>query len=203
MISSCDDTGFIGRKAHMVAPRLLIVLVLGAVTFAFAQTPASARHNFSILEVARQEVAAGDTVEVSGFSYTETAFIRLGSIDGQILAELQPSMDNIIKGTVQIPVGTAFGRSVLYAVQQDAEGKPSRFPGQAAVTIVGPGGPPIGIPAEFQREERPGGLIESDPFSVGEFVRLALATMGVMSLLTLAFYGLVLQRRKSSRGTQS
>jgi hypothetical protein len=47
------------------------MLAFVAVTLAFVQMPASARHNFSMLEVARQEVAAGDIVEVSGFSYTE------------------------------------------------------------------------------------------------------------------------------------
>jgi hypothetical protein len=187
----------------MVARRLPLLFAFVAVTFAFVQAPASARHNFSILEVARQELAAGDIVEVSGFSYTEITFIRLGSTDGQVLAELEPSPDNVIKGNVQIPVGTAAGRSVLYAVQQDAEGNPSRFPGQAAVTIMGPGGPPLGLPAGFEREARPATLTESDPFSVGEFVRLVLATMGVMGVLTIAFYVLVLQQRNSARRSRS
>jgi len=187
----------------MVTRRLTLMFAFVAVTLAFVQVPASARHNFSILEVARQEVAAGDIVEVSGFSYTEITYIRLGSTEGQVLAELEPSPDNVIKGNVQIPVGTAVGRSVLYAVQQDAEGSPSRFPGQAALLIVGPGGPPLGLPAGFEREERPGFLVESDSLSVGEFVRLVLATMGVMGALTIAFYGFVFLQRNSARRSRS
>ncbi len=151
-----------------------------------------------MLEVDRQEISAGEEIGVSGFSYTDTVYIRFGSTDGQILAELQPSEDDIIKGTAQIPVGTPAGRYVLYAVQQDAEGNPSRFPGQAAVTVVESGGPPLGLTTGFETEARPVELIQSASFSTGDFLKLALATIGVLSLLTVACYGLLLRQRRST-----
>lgn len=156
-----------------------------------------------MLEVDKQEIAAGEEIGVTGFSYTDTVYIRFGSTDGQILAELQPSEDDIIKGTVQVPVGTPAGRYVLYAVQQDAEGNPSRFPGQAAVTVVGPGGPPLGLTTGFEAEARPVELIQSASFSTGDFLKLALATIGVLSLLTAACYGLLLRQRRSTDEARS
>ncbi len=59
---SVNNTEIIRRNAHMVVRRLPLLFAFVAVTLAFVQVPASARHNFSILEVARQEVAAGDIV---------------------------------------------------------------------------------------------------------------------------------------------
>lgn len=184
----------IRTRAHRLPTTIALIVVI----FAFVQIPASARHNFSMLEVDRQEISAGEEIGVSGFSYTDTVYIRFGSTDGQILAELQPSENDIIKGTAQIPVGTPAGRYVLYAVQQDAEGNPSRFPGQAAVTVVESGGPPLGLTTGFETEARPVELIQSASFSTGDFLKLALATIGVLSLLTVACYGLLLRQRRST-----
>ena len=184
---------------HSLARRVPTLLSLVVLIVASVQMPASARHNFSMLEVDRQEIAAGEVVGVSGFSYTDTAYIRFGSIDGQILAELQPSEEDIIKGTAEIPVGTPAGRYVLYAVQQDAEGRPSRFPGQAALTVAAPGGAPLGVTNGFETETRPADLIESASFSAADFVKLALATVGFLSLLTAAIYALFLQPGRSAR----
>ena len=178
--------------------RRLTTLLAVVVGIGCVQLPASARHNFSMLDVDRAEVVAGEEIGVSGFSYTDTAYIRFGSVDGQILAELQPSDDDMIKGTVQIPMGTPAGRHVLYAVQQDADGAPSRFPGLAALTVVEPGGPPLGLATGFETEARPEDLIESAPFSIGDFLSLALAMVGALSLLTAAFYGLFIRRRHAS-----
>lgn len=186
--------GGIGTRVRRVPTLLAFAVAI----IACVQVPAAARHNFSMLEVDRQELAAGEEVGVSGFSYTDTVYIRFGSTDGEILAELQPSEDDIIKGTAQIPVGTPAGRYVLYAVQQDAEGYPSRFPGQAAVTVVEPGGPPLGLTTGLEIEERPVELIRSASFSIGDFLKLALATIGVLSLLTATFYRLFLQRGRSA-----
>ena len=176
-------------------PALLAFVVA---IIACMQVPAAARHNFSMLEADRQKLAAGEELAVSGFSYTDTVYIRFGSTDGQILAQLQPSEDDVIKGTAQIPVGTPAGRYVLYAVQQDAEGQPSRFPGQAAVTVVEAGGPPLDLTNGFEAEERPVELIRSASFSIGDFLKLALASIGVLSLLTATFYRLFLQRGHST-----
>ncbi len=178
-----------------VLHRALIILATGAWVVLFAPAPASARHNFSMLEVASQEVAAGDEVGVSGFSYTDTAYIRFGQLDGPVLAALEPSDDGIISGTVRIPDSTRAGRYVLYAIQQDEAGEPSRFPGEAALTVVTPGGPPLGPARDTEPAVRPVSLIVGDPFTLGDFLTVALATVGVMSLLTMIVYGFASQRR--------
>ncbi len=183
---------------HTLVLRIPILPAVLLAIIACMQVPAAARHNFSMLEVDRQELSAGEEVGLSGFSYTDTVYIRFGSTDGQILAELRPSEDDIIEGTAQIPVGTPAGRYVLYAVQQDAEGKPSRFPGQASVTVVEPGGPPLGLATGFEIEARPEDPIEATPFSIGDFLTLALATIGALNLLTAAFYALFIRRRHAS-----
>lgn len=153
-----------------------------------------------MLEVADQVVGAGAEVGVSGFSYTATAYIRFGQVDGPVLATLEPSDDDVISGTVRIPESAAAGRYVLYAVQQDEAGKPNRFPGKAALTVVEPGGPPLESVSATEPEVRPAGFVLADPFSLGDFLMIALATVGVMSLLTMAIYGFAWRRRSAPVG---
>lgn len=138
-----------------------------------------------MLEVASQEVGAGGEVAVSGFSYTATVFIRFGQIDGPVLATLQPTDDDIISGTVRIPEATVSGRYVLYAVQQDEVGKPSRFPGQAALSVVEPGGPPLEPATPSAQEIRPPDFSVADELSLGGFLTIVLATFGSASLVTM------------------
>jgi hypothetical protein len=183
--------------------RILCIVVAVVGLLVALSLPASARHNFSMLEVAAQEVAAGEEVVVSGFSYTDTAFIRFGSVDGPVLAALEPTDDDIIKGTVRIPEAAPAGRYVLYAVQQDEAGNPSRFPGGAALTVAAPGGPPLEVAAGPKPEALPDNLIVADAFSVGDFVAVALAAVGVASLVTLVAYGLVSPRRRLLAGQES
>jgi hypothetical protein len=156
-----------------------------------------------MLAVADQEVAAGDEVGVSGFSYTDTAYIRFGQLDGPVLVALEPTEDNIISGTVRIPQAVRPGRYVLYAVQQDEAGNPSRFPGQAALTVVEPGGPPLGSMRDAESEVRPASLIVADSFSLGEFLTIALATVGVMSLFTIVASAFASRRRDALLGHRS
>ncbi len=183
--------------------RIFCVVVAVVGLLVALSLPASARHNFSMLEVAAQEVAAGEEVVVSGFSYTDTAFIRFGLVDGPVLAALEPTDDDRIKGTVRIPEAAPAGRYVLYAVQQDEAGNPSRFPGRAALTVAAPGGPPLEAAAGPEPEVLPANLIVADAFSVGDFVAVALAAVGVASLVTLVVYGLVSPRRRLSTGQGS
>lgn len=192
-----------GKEVSNGLPRTFCIIVAVVGLLVALSLPASARHNFSILEVADQEVAAGEEVVVSGFSYTDTAFIRFGRVDGSVLAALEPTDDDIIKGTVRIPEATPAGRYVLYAVQQDEAGNPSRFPGRAALTVAAPGGPPLEVAARLEQEVLPADLIVADAFSVGGFVALALATVGVASLVTLVVYGLVSPRRRPSAKQES
>jgi hypothetical protein len=176
-----------------------VALLVGAGLLLFSASSASARHNFSMLEVADQVVGAGAEVGVSGFSYTATAYIRFGQVDGPVLATLEPS-EGVISGTVRIPESAAAGRYVLYAVQQDEAGKPNRFPGKAALTVVGPGGPPLEAVNATEPEVRPAGFVLADPFSLGDFLSIALATVGVMSLLTMAIYRFAWRRRSTPVG---
>ncbi len=180
----------------VVLHRALVVLPTVASVVLLAAWPASARHNFSMLEVATQQVAAGEEVAVSGFSYTETAYIRLDGLDGPVLTSLEPSDDDVISGIVRIPESAEPGRHVLYAIQQDEAGNPSRFPGKAALTVVEPGGPPLRPLPDTEPDVRPASLIVADPFSFADFLTIALATVGAMSLVTMVVYGFTSRRRR-------
>ena len=183
-----------GSSAGRRTIRWASVLVLAPVGALLIQAPASARHNFSVLEVDRQQAMAGDDVVLSGFSYTDPVEIRFGGLDGQMLAELAPTEDNLINGVVKIPADTAPGRYILFAVQRDAAGKPSRFPGQAAVTVAGAGGASLNSKTGLELEERPAGLVIREAATPGELITVALAAVGAASLLSLFVFP-VLSRR--------
>lgn len=170
--------------------------VLAVAAVLSLDAPALARHNFSMLRVSPELGAAGGEVSVSGFSYpvnTKVA-IRFNAVDGPVLAELDPTANQDISGTVRIPAGTAAGRYVLYAVQYDAAGKPNRIPGRAAVTVGGRDGPPPAAAVGLELEARPGALIRADGAGAGQ---LALVGFGAFALAGLL--GLVMVRVVTSR----
>ena len=136
-----------------------------------------------MLAVQPQQAKAGDEVTVSGFSYTKTAVVRFGSLDGPELARLEPTSNNDIGGTVRIPPETPPGRYILFAMHQNEQGKPTRFPGRAAVVVSGPGGPPLGVETDLKVEPRPQGVLEGESVSTGNLFLAAIATVGVASLL--------------------
>lgn len=178
------------------------VALLVAVGLLATQGPAAlARHNFSMLVAEQQEVAAGDEVAVSGFSYTETAVVRFGAVDGPLLARLEPTDNEDIEGTVRIPPDTAPGRYILFAMHEDAAGEPARFPGQAAVTVVGAGGAPLDLQTGLELVERPMGLLVQDSVNVGALAMVALAVGGVGLLGALAF-GLMSRTGRPAPGGQ-
>ena len=177
-----------------------LVLVLGSVLALVWQTPVQARHNFSMLEVSPRQATSGQEVTVSGFSYTKTAVVRFGALDGPVLAELEPTSNNDIRGVVRIPPDAKPGRHILFAMHQDDKGKPTRFPGRAAIIVSGAGGPPYGFTDELQLEARPIGVLERDSISVGNLLFVAAATAGAASFVAGVF--LVLSsRRRSAEGT--
>lgn len=174
------------------------VLILVAVGALLIQAPALARHNFSVLEVDRQQAMAGEDVVVSGFSYTDPVEIRFGGLDGQMLAELAPTEDDSINGVIKIPADATPGRYILFAVQRDAAGNPSRFPGQAAVTVAGAGGASLNSKTALKLEERPAGLVIRDAATPGELITVALAAVGAASLLGIIVFP-VLSRRGGAK----
>lgn len=117
--------------------RLPKMLLLAVTLAAMWPGAASARHNFSILEATPETASPGETVTVRGFSYTDTAVIRFGSLDGPVLAELEPSQEDIISGEVVIPLDASPSRTLIYAVQESPDGDPTRLPGRAPLTIEG------------------------------------------------------------------
>ncbi len=168
---------------------------LGLVVFA---PVAGARHNFSILDLSAAEVAPGDSVRVRGFSYTDTAFLHLGAVDGPVLAELQPSEENIISGDVTIPPDAAPGRTLLYAVQQDPNGAPTRLPGRAPLTIQGPGAS-ANQEAAAAVEARPSRFDVGGNGSFAITVVAALATTALLGAVTTAYFA-ASRRRASAQG---
>lgn len=178
-----------------------MVLVVGSVVALVWHAPAEARHNFSMLEVSPQQATSGQEVTVSGFSYTKTAVVRFGAVDGPVLAALEPTSNNDIRGVVRIPPDAPPGRHILFAMHQDDKGQPTRFPGRAAIIVSGPGGPPHGVNDELQLEARPSGVLERASISGGNLLLVAAATAGAASLVAGVF--LVLSgRRRSAEGTQ-
>ena len=177
-----------------------LVIVLSSVLALVWHGPAAARHNFSMLEVSPQQVTSGQEVNVSGFSYTKTAVVRFGALDGPVLARLDPTSNNDISGVVRIPPDTPPGRHILFAMHEDDKGKPTRFPGRAAIIVSGPGGPPLGVDNEFRLESRPIGVLEQRSVSRRNLLFVAVGTVGGASLVAGIF--LVLSaRRRSAEGT--
>lgn len=185
-----------GRHHHKHQASLSLVAALFlALGLVLSAPVAGARHNFSILEVNGAEVSPGDSVTVRGFSYTDTAFIRLGALDGPVLAELQPSDEDIISGEVVIPSDAPPGRTLLYAVQQDSNGAPTRLPGRAALTIKG-AGVSQNQETPLTVEARPSRFAVRGDGSLAITVMVALATAVFLGAVTTAY--LSSSRRRAS-----
>lgn len=151
-----------------------------------AASAALARHNFSMLEdIEPREVEAGQSVTVAGFSYTDTAEIRFGALDGPLLTRLEPNANDDIEGEVQIPADASPGRYVIYAVQRDGEGDISRYPGQADVWVVDDGGRPLDAD-RVPVEPRATGLIVDDDAGLTSLLVVALGTVAVAGALGVA-----------------
>lgn len=174
-----------------------VILVLGSMIALVWQAPAVARHNFSMLEVSPQQATSGQEVTVSGYSYTKTAVVRFGALDGAVLARLEPTANNDIRGVVRIPPDAPPGRHILFAMHEDDQGKPTRFPGRAAIIVTGPGGPPIGANEELKLESRPIGVLERGSVSPGNLLLVAVATAGAASLVAGLFLVLSARRRSA------
>lgn len=182
-------------RAQLWGPVLLVlVLVLGSALAMAWQAPVHARHNFSMLEVSPRQATSGQEVTVAGFSYTKTAVVRFGALDGPVLARLEPTSNNDIRGVVRIPPDAQPGRHILYAMHEDDKGKPTRFPGRAAIIVSGPGGPPLGVNDELNFESRPIGVLERDSVSQANLLLAAVGAAGAASLV--AGVALVLSARR-------
>lgn len=190
------------RKAYSFSLPFLFVGAIGLAVLVRA-SPASARHNFSMLAVAPQAAAAGDEVTVFGFSYTKTAVVRFGALDGPVLARLEPTSNNDIRGTVRIPPETRPGRHVLFAMHQDEQGKPTRFPGRAAIVVSGPGGLPAGVQVGLELEARPEGVLERESVPRRNLLVAAVATVGAASLVAGIVLLVAARRRRLAPGAAS
>ncbi|MDQ4067955.1 MAG: hypothetical protein M3203_00510 [Actinomycetota bacterium] len=186
------------REGTAAWGRLKLALVVPALVVAMA-APAHGRHNFSMLKVHPEVGMAGADVAVSGFSYpTNTKVsIRFDGLDGPVLAELEPTANQDVVGTVRIPEGTPSGRYVLFAVQYGANGRPNRIPGRAAVTVVGGGGSPPAVPTGLELERRPHALAGSSGASAGELVLVALGSFGLAAVVSVVLARVAVSRRPS------
>lgn len=188
--------GSMTHRTEMRCRVLLVplILVLGSALAPGWHAPAQARHNFSMLEVSPQQATSDQEVTVSGFSYTKTAVVRFGALDGPVLARLEPTSNNDIRGVVRIPPDAPPGRHILFAMHEDDKGKPTRFPGRAAIIVSGPGGPPLGVNDELDLESRPIGVLDRDSVSRGDLLLVAVAAAGAASFV--AGVSLVLSARR-------
>lgn len=185
-----------GRHHHKHQASISLVATLCLALGLVVSAPVvGARHNFSILDVSADDVSPGDSVTVRGFSYTDTVFIRLGAIDGPVLAELQPSDEDIISGDAVIPSDAPPGRTLLYAVQQDSNGAPTRLPGRAALTIKG-AGVSQNPETPLTVEARPSRFAVRGDGSLAITVMVALATAVFLGAVTAAY--LISNRRRAS-----
>lgn len=189
----------ITRRAPLRGRALVVplVIVLGSALALVWHGSAEARHNFSMLEVSPQQTTSGQEVTVAGFSYTKTAVVRFGALDGPVLARLEPTSNNDIRGVVRIPPEAPPGRHILFAMHEDDKGKPTRFPGRAAIIVSGPGGPPLGVDDELKVESRPIGVLEQDSVSPGTLLFVAVGTAGGASLVAGIFLVLSARRRSA------
>lgn len=192
------ETG-VTQAMRTVTYALSLLLLAVGIGLVFLQSPGAARHNFSMLQVHSEKAAPGDEVRVSGYSYTETAVVRFGALDGRVLGRLEPTDNDDIEGTVRIPPDTEPGRHILYAMHEDADGNPTRFPGQAAITVVGEGGAPLDMLTGFELEPRPAGLLVQEAPTMSELVVVALAAAGAAGLLT-ALVTVVVSRPRRAVG---
>lgn len=175
------------------------MLAMGVVALFWLASPAEARHNFSMLGVQPELSVPGGEVTVSGFSYTKTAVVRFGALDGPVLARLEPTANNDIRGTVRIPDDVKPGRYILFAQHEDANGRPTRFPGRAAIVVAGPGGPPQDLTTGLELEARPHGLVTNDEeVSTASLLAVALGTAGAAALV-VGVATVVIRRRGSTR----
>jgi hypothetical protein len=158
-----------------------------------------------MLKVNPELGVSGAEVAVSGFSYPVNAkvSIRFNSLDGPVLAELEPNFNQDIAGTVRIPDGTPAGRYVLYAVQYDAAGKVNRIPGRAAMTVVGSGGAGAAIPTGLELEARPNDLVSAEGATTGELVLVGLGALALAALLSVVMTRIAVSRRPAAVSERS
>lgn len=172
-----------------------MLAVFIALTLAWLATPASARHNLSMLRVAPALSVPGGEVAVSGFSYTRPVSIHFNTLNGPVLGTFTPDSNSDLRGSVTIPADTKPGDYLLLATQDDA-GKPTRIPARARLTVVGPGGAPV-VSGEVPPEPRAATLIrkEEGETSTGSLVLAGLGASGAAMFVVGAALIVVSRRR--------
>jgi hypothetical protein len=198
----------LGKRGNVKDRRGLSRLALAALVPILAvsvASPASGRHNFSMLKVNPELGVPGGDVAVSGFSYPVNVkvLIRFNALEGPVLAELEPNSNQDIAGTVTIPAGTATGSYVLYAVQYDQAGKVNRIPGRAAMTVITPGGAPAATPTGLELDTRPSSLVREEGASAGELAMVAVGALGAVALLTVLVTRIAVSRRPAGVSRRS
>lgn len=186
--------GAIMRKTSLLVAALGAFLLLPAIG-AFACT------NLATLNLSEASVSAGDTIDVTGTAFSsmgqevpgeggdsaEAVMLRWDAVDGEVLAEIEPSELGTIQGSVTVPEDAEAGSHVLVATQQvvaDAEEDDVRpaygTPARAAISVDAPmveareiGTPPVTTAASFGAEP---GL-------------LTFGGMALLGLLGLALFG--------------
>lgn len=140
------------RKLALLTAVVGGVLLLPAIG-AFACT------NLATLNLSEASVSAGDTVDVTGTAFSsmgqevpgeggdsaEAVKLRWDEVDGEVLAEIEPSELGTIQGSITVPEDATPGTHVLVATQQvvaEAEEDDVRpaygTPARAAISVDAP-----------------------------------------------------------------
>lgn len=178
------------RRKGMLMTHLRRLAVAGSIAAGVVMAVAAAAWAcipVATLQVSPVEVEPGQEVAVTGTSYGKASdvVLRFDTLDGPALATLTPSNGHI-EGRITVPQATEPGDHVIIATQEAVVGETTwGVPSRALVTVVGPGGAPIGdrsveLLADGQRSP---GLVSGTSVGTGELLLVALGTAGVAMFL--------------------
>lgn len=187
-----------GVRLMRIMRRLGVVGAGGAVAIMVLAAAAWACVAGPTLLASPQNVAAGETVQISGISYDEDlpVIVSFGALDGPVLGEFAVDDDGRLAGEVTIPAGTQPGNFVLISTQPSADGQPAIIPSRALVSVVGEGGAPaLGAPLADTPAARPATLAQTAGADTGSLILAGVGVAGV-ALLFAGFAVLVTGRSR-------
>jgi hypothetical protein len=187
---------------------LLALLSLAAATGLMAASSAFACIPIAVLRLNPPSVAPGGTVnaliqEVSGGSDVPPVTFHFKSIDGPVLATVQPG-DNDTRATFTIPANTPGGDYIIYAEQPFKQYQKGQFPtwgmpAKAVIHVITPDAltPIFAGDAAVQTQVRPSGLVAASKskVSAAKIVLIGLVTLVVAGAIVVAIA--TLGRKKS------
>lgn len=170
------------RSLPVVVVGVLALLAWGAVAWACVSGPTTF--------LSPTSAAPGAEVKVSGVYFTkeEPIEVRLGRLDGPVLATFTPAQGSRsfgleMEGTIVVPPGTPPGDHVVVFTQRDSAGTLVQTPSRLLLTVTGAGGatPVAGAPVGLGETGREPGLVktEGSGLSGGAMLLIGLGAAGL------------------------